>query len=394
MMSGMITAEVALAIALVAGAGWLIKSFQSLARLDPGFAVDNRLVVEVRPARVFSNAEEIRIWSMEVLRRVREVAGDEAVVGAASAFPLRADRDGTVNVELNGEDGDPSRLRSSHRRIVTPDFFQALGASIVSGRAFGPGDRVETERVVIVNEAFVRQYLGQSDPLVTAIAFGFPTPDRLSMHRIVGVVKNIRYKSLAEDAQPTFYLAHAQAAFPPTRSTIVVAAPSRQRLPPTADIRSALASFDPGMVLRFDSASDILDDALGRQKLGMALMLSFGVVALILAAIGVYGVVAYAVAQRTNELGLRIALGASRQDNFWLIARMALRSTLFGLAIGLGLAYAGGRLVAGSIFEMRASDPAVLVGACAAVVLVTAFAAAVPAVRAIQLDPVRALRPE
>lgn len=230
--------------------------------------------------------------------------------------------------------------------------------------------------------------------LVGSFAYGYPTVDRKTMSRVVGVVQDVRYKSLAEEAEPTYYLPLAQAPFPFLRHAVVVDARTGNPDALVSSIRAELKRFDPQLMVAFTTAPQIVAETVSRQQLGMTLMLIFGVTALALAAIGIYGVIAYAAAQRSGEIATRIALGASARHVFWLMMSAGQRLALAGLFLGLAAAYAAGRAVASSVFEMRAADPVVLIAASAIVAGVTFAATTVPAIRASRLDPVRALRSE
>jgi putative ABC transport system permease protein len=392
-MSSLIVAEVALAIALVTGAGWLVQSFARVRAIDPGFSTRDRLVMDVRPTRRFKEFAEGLAWSDEMLSRVRAAAGG-AIVGSAASFPFQADRDGTLNIELQSEPPNPNRVSGGHIRVVAPGFFEAMGIRVLAGRTFTADDRQSTQRVVIVNRAFVRRFLANRDPLTDSLAYGYPTVDRSTMSRIVGVVEDVRYKSLAEDAEPTYYLPQAQLNFPLLRQSVVIAARGGAPDVLISNIRAELQRFDPQMMVAFTTAPEIVAATLARQELGMALMLIFGATALALAAIGIYGMIAYAAAQRRGELATRIALGASGRHVFWLVTSAGQRLVGAGLLVGVAVAYAVGRVVAGSVFEMRALDPLVLVSASGMVAAVAAVATMVPAIRASRLNPVRALRSE
>lgn len=392
-MSGMIVAEIALAIALVAGAGWLVQSFARLRATDPGFEPQGRLVIDVRPARAFRAPAEALAWSDELLGRVRAAAGD-ALAGSASTFPFRPDRDPTLGVAVEGRPFDPGRVNGGHLRLVTPGFFEAMGIRLVAGRTFTADDRKGTAPVVIVNRAFVRRFFPGADPLAGSFAYGYPDIDPKTMSRIVGVVGDVRYKSLAEEAEPTFYVPQAQSPFPFLQQEVVVTPRAGNPDAPVSTIRAGLKRFDPQLVVSFATAPEIVAATLRRQQLGMTLMLIFGAVALTLAAIGIYGLIAYAAAERRGEIATRIALGASGRDVFWLMMGAGRRLAAVGLGLGLAAAYAGGRAVSTSVFEMRAADPIVLAGACALVLGVTFAATMIPAVRASRLDPLCALRAE
>jgi len=390
-MSGMIVAEVALAIALVAGAGWLVQSFARLRTIDPGFATSGRLVVEVRPTRRFTSQEEVHAWSREMQSRVRSAAGD-AIVGAAATFPLGADRDGTINLEFPHVASDPDRPPTSRIRMVTPGFFEAMDVDLVAGRAFTDDDRKTTQRVVMVNRAFARRYFSDRDPIGAAVAYGFPKPDRNDAGIVVGVVDDVRYKALWEEAEATLYAPQSQGVFPLMRQSVVVSREGGSAEALIPQIRDALTQFDPSLVVNFTPSDAIVHGTLGHQELGMTLMLVFGATALALAAIGLYGVIAYAAAQRRGELATRIALGASGRRVFWMMMSGGQRLMAIGVVLGVALAYAGGRLVSASVYAMHAADPFVLLTASALVVTVAWLATMIPAIKASRQDPVNALR--
>ncbi len=392
LMSAMVIAEVALAIALVAGAGWLIQSYGKLRATDAGFSTSGRLVIDIRPVQLLPDNERADAWSEEMLNRVRATAGN-AAVGSGWSYPLGADHDGTTNVELTADAPHPDRVQSSHMRVVSRGFFEAMGIRLVGGRAFSADDRRGTETVVVVSRSFVQKFLGGRDPLATRIAFGYPDVDRKTPSRIVGVVDDVRYASLAVDPEPTFYIPNTQQIWPNVRQTVVVAASGD----PTAlveRIRAELLRLDPRLLLTFTAAPRIIDAATTHQQLGMSLMLAFGAAALLLAAVGVYGVIAYVASSRRTELATRMALGATSGHVFRLMMGSALRVALVGGTIGIGLAYAGGRLLANSVFGISASDPLVLASAGGVVVMVAAVATLIPAIRVSRQDPIRALRAE
>jgi predicted permease len=390
-MSGMIVAEVAVAIALVAGAGWLIQSFARLRTIDPGFATNGRLLIDVRPTRLFSSPADATAWSTEMLNRVRGAAGD-APTGAAATFPMQADRDSTINVDFFTGAPDPNRVPSSRFRIVTPGFFEAMGTTVLAGRTFTEDDRTTTQPVAVINRAFAQKFVQVANPVGSAFAFGFPVPDRARPVLIVGVIDDIRYKAVSEEAEPTFYLPPTQIPFPLRRQWVVVSSPGRPAETLIPQIQNALKEFDPSLAATFTTSETVIDNTLKRQQLGVTLMLVFGATALALAAIGLYGVIAYAAAQRRGELATRIALGASGRQVFWLMMSGGQRLMAIGVVLGLFLAYAAGRIVSGSVFAMRAADPLVLLTAAMIVAMVAWIATMIPAVRASRQDPVRALR--
>lgn len=393
-MSALIVAEIALAIVLTAGSGWLVQSFARLGAVDPGYTPEGRLVMTVRPGRAFDfrKIDEVSAWSDALLQHIREVPG-VALAGSAATFPLQPNRDGTVIVGVQGDAWDPNHPTNAHVRNVSVGFFEAMGIRLVAGRLFTDGDRRDARPVAIVNQAFVRRFLGTRDPLSSSFAFGLPAPDPKTMRDIVGVVEDIPYEALGEPPGPVFYIVQAQL-FPLVRQTVVVTARAPDPRVLEAGLRAALRSFDPLLMVNFTTAPEILAATLNRQRLGMTLMLIFGVLALVLAAIGIYGVIAYGSAQRSGEIATRIALGASAGRVFRLVMGSGQTVALAGVVCGLAGAYAGGRLVANRVYAMRAADPLVLLTAGVIVAVVALVATMIPALRACRIDPIRALRSE
>ena len=393
-MSGLIVAEIALAIALVAGAGWLVQSFARLRAIDPGFIADGRLVVDVRTTKTFTEPAAAFAYSAELFSRIRAAVPD-AKVGAGATVPLRGDPVNALNVEIQGEASDPNKIRGGQVRFATPGYFEALGIKLISGRTFTDDDRQTSERVAVVNRAFVRQFFPDRDPLTGAFYYGYPQVDRKNVTRIVGVVDDVRFRSLAQPDESTYYLPAAQqGGFALLRASVVVAPSGGTAAAAIEPLRNALNSFDPQLIVKFTPATDIITKTTERQELGMTLMLVFGAMALTLAAIGIYGVIAYAVEQRRTELATRIALGAPSRQVFWMLLTTGQKLALAGVVLGLAAAYAGGRVVASYLYAMRAADPLVLISAGTIVAAVTIAATMIPAARASRVDPVRALRSE
>jgi hypothetical protein len=248
--------------------------------------------------------------------------------------------------------------------------------------------------VVVINRAFAQKFLGRDNPVGTAFAMGFPAPDRVHPLLIVGLIEDVRYRAVSQEAEPTFYLSTSQTqiTFPLLRQWVVVSKSGKPTEALIPQIQRALKEFDPSLSATFTTSEAVLDNALKGQQLGMTLMLVFGATALALAAIGLYGVIAYAAAQRRGELATRIALGASGQQVFWLMMSGGQRLMALGVVLGLILAFGAGRIVSGSVFAMRAADPVVLLSAGALVTTVAWIATMIPAVRASRQDPVSALR--
>jgi ABC-type antimicrobial peptide transport system permease subunit len=224
------------------------------------------------------------------------------------------------------------------------------------------------------------------------MAFGYPTIDARRFSTIVGIVGDVRYRSIAEEAEPSFYVPQGQFPFP--RQTVVVATRLSDATAMAPAVRSEIAAIEPQLAVDVETVSHFVASTLTRQQLGMTLMLVFGATALALAAVGIYGVIAYASSQRLGEIATRLALGATPGEVFWLMMRRGQWLMAAGVAIGIGAAYAGGRAVSSFLFGVRASDPVVLAMATTIVGLLTWIATAIPARRAARTDPVLVLRGE
>jgi putative ABC transport system permease protein len=384
-LGAMTIVEIALAIILVAGAGWLVRSFANLRSTDLGFTADRRLVFDVSflGAR-YPNPDSVDAASLALRERLAALPGVTGV-GAAGSFPLRNSLEGSLIAQLHGTPMDPQHPIGARQRIVSPGYFQATGTRMLEGRDFGPDDRRTTRPVAIVNRTFVKRYLGDRDPVGTQFSAGYPAPDPQNEMTVIGVVDDVRQKTVADAPEPAFYQSTSQ--LPLRRQTIVVSTSANDLTGLESSIRNEIHRFDPQIAVEFQRVTDLVAATLLRQQLGMTLMLIFGASALLLAAIGIYGVVAYAVSQRRGEMATRLALGATPGSVFGLVMRQGAVLALAGTGIGLLIAYLSGRIVASQIYAVRASDPLMLLAAIVLVAGITALATMIPAWRASRLAP-------
>jgi putative ABC transport system permease protein len=388
----MTVVEIALAIVLVAGAGWLVRGFASLRSTNLGFIADKRLVFDVSfLGAKYPNGDAVRTSSGVLLERVAALPGVTAA-GATSHFPLRSTPEGSLLAQLHGEPFDAAHPIGTRQRLVSPGYFSATGTSLLKGRDFGPDDRSGSTPVAIVNKTFVKRYLSGRDPIGLRFSAGYPAPDPRNEVLIVGVVDDVRQKSVTDEAEPAFYAPLAQIPF--RRQTVVVATSLTDVAALESSIRDEVRGLDPQIAVEFERVTDLVADTIRRQQLGMTLMLIFGAVAILLAAVGIYGVLAYAVSERRGEMATRLALGATPQGVFWLVMKQGATLAAIGTAIGLGVAYLSGRLVASQIYVIRASDPLMLTAAIVLVVGITVLATMIPAWRASRLPPSSVLHAE
>jgi len=391
-LSAMTIAEIALAIMLVAAAGWLVRGFATLRDVDAGFVPDNRVIFDVSfQGQRYPNPDSVHAARNDMLDAIRAIHGVNAV-GATSSYPMRGTQENSLILQLHGGTVDATNPMGSRQRFVTAGLFAAMGTKLEQGRDFGPGDLPNTDPSVIVNRTFVKRYLPDRDPIGVKFAAGYPQPNPNNEVTIVGVVDDVRQKSLDLDAEPAFYSALSQVPF--RRMTMVVSTSLADVGPLESAIRDAVRKQDPQMPIDFELASNIVAATTSRQELGMTLMLVFGTVAVLLSAVGIYGVVAYATAQRRSELATRLALGSTPLGVFWLVMRQGGLLALVGTGIGLVTAYSTGRIVSSQLYAIRASDPLMLTAAIVIVASIAAFATMIPAWRAARLSPSHVLRPD
>jgi putative ABC transport system permease protein len=384
-------AEVALAVTLVAGAGWLVRSFDNLRTTDPGFTAADRLMFDAALlGPQFRDGASVQAAFAALLDGLRAMNGVRAA-GSTFNFPLRSGPENSLLVHFQ-DDANAGRTFNSRQRIVSPGFFNAMGIKLFGGRDFTTDDRPDSTRVAIVNRAFARMYLSGRDPLSVQFTAGYPQIDANVVWTIVGVVDDVRQRSLTLPGEPAYYTSSGQGT--PPRQSFVLHMASRDSPAVRSAISDAARTLNPQMAIQVERVSDIVSSTISRQQLGMLLMLGFGAAAVVLAAVGIYGVIAYAASQRQGEMAVRLALGASPGAVFWLMLKQGRTLALIGAAIGLFVAYYSGRIVSSRLYEVRAADPVILGIATMLVVAMALVATVIPAYRASRLDPARVLRPE
>ena len=387
-----VVAEVALAVTLLTGAGLLMRSFQELMRVEPGFRTDNVMTfrVTLTDAR-YDSAGRIPAFVNALEQRLRAIPG-VSTAALSNGLPLDGN-DMTISFHLRG---DAPRATSEQRAAqvftISPGFFATLGIPVERGRPFSSEDRTNAPRVAIVNRAFVAKHLKGRDPLSQYIELGWSVDGVKQGGRIVGVVGDVKQAGLADPAVPSVYLPFEQSDQPGLSIAL------RGSLTPAAMISSARAAVRevdrtlPIFAVRPLEA--LISSSVARQRFYALLLGVFAAVALTLAAVGLYGVISYAVSQRTHELGVRVALGASDQRITGMVMREGLALTGLGLALGLAGSVAVARIVASLLFGVRASDPITFGGVAVLLVGVAALASFLPARRAARVDPMVAMRGE
>ncbi|HVG29684.1 MAG TPA: ABC transporter permease [Pyrinomonadaceae bacterium] len=390
--SALVVSEVALALVLLVGAGLLLKSFARLQNVHPGFDYKNVLTMTMflPDARYQEEAQRARFYE-QVLERVKTLPGVESV-GGTSQLPLGGSEeiDGlTIEGRPRAETADG--IMTAAFRVVSPDYLRVLRIPLLRGRYFSEQDAGEAQGVMIVDETFARRYFPGEDPVGKRVdEQGSLSPK--GFMTVVGVVASVRHASLDAEPKPTMYVSSRQSPW----HTMVLAV--RGKADPSslaAAVRREVAAVDPDQpVSDVQTFEQVFTRAVAPQRFNSTLLAAFAALAMILAAVGIYGVIAYTVSQRAHEMGVRIALGARTADILRLVVGQAMSLTLAGVGLGLVASLALTRTMRGLLFEVSANDPAVFASVSLLLGAVALAASVVPARRATKVDPVIALRYE
>jgi putative ABC transport system permease protein len=384
--SAFIVTQMALALTLLAGAGLLMRSFANLNEVDPGFRPERVLTASVSlPAAAYQQDDQVRAFFTALLDRLRATAGVEAA-GLVSVLPFSGtDTDTTFTIADRPPPTEPGSAPTAWFRIVSPGFFEAIRMRLEAGRFIEGTDTATSERVAVINRALANRYFGGRDPVGQRILLG---PGR--SHVVVGVAGDVHHRALSAEPLPQMYLADAQ--FPRRQMTIVLKAAGDAGALASA-VRASVASLDPSLpVFGVNTMESLIAESLAIARLVSLLMAAFAAAALLLTSVGVYGLMAYVVAERTREFGIRAALGASAGDVVRLVLGRA--AWLIALALVLGVAAANGvsRLIGALLFGVSPGDAATLAATAGLLSIVALAAAWLPARRAMRISPVVALR--
>jgi putative ABC transport system permease protein len=385
--SAFIAGEIALSLALLVAAGLMFQTFLRLSDADVGVAPEQTLTATVALPQGRYTDDRSRVTAYGELRSRIAALPEVEAAGFIYDVPLAADRQGT-QITLPGETEPPEgENRGVNFSIVTSGYFDAMGIPVRRGRDFSSADRPDGDPVVIVNEALADQFFPGTDPLFASIGmFGY-------VPRIVGVVGNVRHESLRVQGNPVAYLLFDQA---PWRGNLSLVVRSRSGIGGTLEsVRREIRRFDPGVpVYDATTMEQVLAESVARERFSATLMGIFSLLALVLASVGVFGVVSYAVGRRRREMGVRIALGAQKTDVLRLLVSQSIRPVLIGVVVGLPAAFGLARILRNSLYGVGSADPMTFAGVVAVLTGVSLLAIYVPARRATRVDPAVALRSE
>lgn len=383
-------AQIALAMILLVGAGLLMRSFAKLTSVNPGFDVQSVVKANIAlPRTQYSTPQQWTAFAYNLLGRMRAQPGVQE-----SAFAVPTPMDGNINLGFDVV-GSPSPTEAESRTAdyvsVTHDYFHLMGIPLMSGRLFNEGDVASSQKVTVISRALARRYFPNQDPIGKQLSFGFP-PDGTAAREIVGIVGDVRDMGLDQDPGPMMYVPYAQAPFPGAdvvvKSTLNVSSV-------TAAIRESLGQIDKDLPLGdIAEMPNIVSESVAQPRFRTFLLGLFAAMALILAATGIFGVISYSVSRRTQEIGIRVALGASRAAILQMVLRETLLLAVAGLAVGIPCALAASRLVAHMLFGVSAHDPVTILAVAVALASVAALAGFIPARRAMRVNPMVALKYE
>jgi putative ABC transport system permease protein len=385
--SALVVAEIAAAFVLLAGAGLLLKSFMHLRSVQPGIKPEHVLTAKLSlPVEKYADNDARRRFHQELIERITRLPGVEA---AGITSHLAVEEYGTNgNTPIEGKSYPPNQEPLIEYRIVSPGYFRTMGITLLRGRAFDDDDRQDAPPVVIINEAMARAVWGDEDPLGKRI-FGNPWVT------VIGVVSDVKNVGLTAQARPELYLNYAQELSQLKPSVTLVV---RSRLDPaalTTAVRREVQAIDPAQPLfAVATMQAILDNTISDRRLNMTLLGVLAALSLMLAVVGIYGVMSYTVAQHTREIGIRMALGAPASDILRLVVGRGLFLTALGVAIGVGSSLVLMRFIVALLFEVQATDAVNLVVIAALLTMVALLACFIPALRATRVDPMIALRHE
>jgi predicted permease len=385
-LSALVVAETTLALMLLIGAGLLVKSFIRLQRVDPGFNPRNVLTAVVTlPPAAYPERNQIAPFYDRLLERVRTLPGAQSAA-VISTLPLSGSNADAGFVIEGRPAPNPDQQPVAWVSSVSPDYFRTMGMRLIAGRQFNERDNENSPKVVIISEATARRHFPNEDPIGKRIGNGRPDGWR----EIIGVTADVKHFGLSQDARVSMFFPHRQQ---PSRGMFVVTRTAADPLSLSSALRGAVAAIDKNLaVSNIITMEEITAQSIGQERFTLLLLGVFSMLALLLATAGIYGVMSYAVAQRTHEIGIRMALGAQARDVLKLVITQGMALVLAGVGIGLASALALTRFIRGLLFGVSATDAVTFALVPFLLAAVALLACYLPARRAAKVDPMVALR--
>lgn len=387
--NALVVAEVALALVLLVGASLLLKSFVRLQNVHPGFEPKNILTMEVAlPLLKYPRGKPVADFYAEATRRVKALPGVEAAA-FTTILPLSGTNSDS-SFAIEGRDPTAEKVYPDEEiRGITPEYFSVLKVPLLQGRFFNEGDQFEGPGVIIVNSAFAKKWFPTQEAVGKRITFNDPRKPDVKWLTIVGVVGDMRHRGLDLDPKPEYYFAHNQN---PYRGMILTVRSAQDPRSLTSAIRREISGLDPDLpAANVRTLEQVTADSIAPRRLSVVLIGVFAAVALVLASVGIYGVMSFLVVQRTHEIGVRMALGAQRADVLRLVLGRAAKLVFIGTAVGLLLGVFSNQALRALLYNVGAFDLMTFVTVTVALAAVSLLASYIPARRATQADPMIAL---
>ncbi len=391
----LVVAEVALTLVLLVGAGLLLKSFLRLQEVKPGFQPGHLLTAQISlPSARYAEDQNIIAFYQELINRLKSLPGVQAVGISMSLPPNQLQISNDFGIE--GRPLPPGQKRPVAEELtISPDYFTVLGVPLLRGRFFTDADKAGALRVLIINEAMARRFFPNEDPVGKRLQTGDPSPNA-PWQTIVGVVGNVKYTGLKAEETITMYVPYTTPGWASwSRSMYLVVRTTGQPLGLSSTLRQQVRALDQDLpVTKLKTMEQVIYESIAAPRFGASLLGLFAAVALLLAAIGIYGVISYAVTERTHEIGIRMALGAHIHDVLRLVIGHGMKLALSGVAIGVVASLALTRLMKTLLFGVSATDPLTFILIALLLTGVALLACWLPARRATKVDPMEALRYE
>ncbi|HEV2288785.1 MAG TPA: ABC transporter permease [Candidatus Acidoferrales bacterium] len=390
--NSLLVSQIALALVLVIATGLLTRTFYRLLKVDPGFQTEHALTFQLTlPASKYPDQAHIVSVYRQVLHHLQGLPGVEAA-GVTETVPMDGVTESTAIRFSDRPRANGPETPMANYTMVSPGYFAAAGTPILRGRGFLESDTANSMPVSVISEALARKYWPGQDPIGKRIA-----PRSLSFpeETIVGIAADVKRLSLRESPPPEMYVPYTQKIWPSLLEMNVVVRTVQDPASLTASLPAAVHSVDPDLpIANLRTLNSIVEDSMTVPRFAMLLLGAFGGLALVLAAVGMYGVISYNVTQRTQEIGIRMALGAQRGSVFQMVLGQGARLAAFGIAIGLAAAFAATRLMRSFLYGVDSGDPLTFAAVALLLALVALLACYIPARRAMRVDPMVALRYE